>query len=222
MAPSSRSNSGRVPTNRNSSASLRSNDSSSFRRAAMNNAAFNYGNPDEAAIMSGGSARHNASTPSLRSSSHSSRSSAQSDASARAAPDPRSRSGNHFQAGYGSESAYDTGYDASSTRTARDSNVVRHRATTTVGSSGNTYRVAVVEPAGSSTSARSSRLSGDTIFASSRAPDSIRSYGSSASSSSRRDGDNDRLLMPPPSRRSGPSSRDGGSGSGSRSGSSRH
>lgn len=207
MAPSSR-------LHRSSSGTLRENNSSSLRRAALNNAAFLYGNPDEAAIMSGSSARHTASTPSLRSSSSSSRSSSQSETLFRYPPESRSRAGSQSQVGYGSESAYDTGYGASSSRKIRDSNVIRHAPTTTVGSSGNTYRVTVVEPAGSSasTSSRFSRLSGDTLVGSTRGPDSIESYGSSASSS-RRDGGGDRLLMPPPSRRSGASSRDVGSGS---------
>lgn len=162
--------------------------------------------------MSGSSVRHTASSPSLRSSSHSSRSSSQSETSSRSASG--FRSGGQTQTGYDTGSAYDTGHGASSYRTVQDSNVVVHTPTTTIGSSGNIYRVTVVEPAGSSTSARSSRMSGETLVASSRGPDSIRSYGSSGSSS-RRAGDGDHLLMPPPSRRSGAISQDGGSGFGS-------
>ncbi|TLD39734.1 hypothetical protein E2P81_ATG00721 [Venturia nashicola] len=223
MAPSSRSNSGRVPSHRSSSSTLRDTTSgNSLRRAAMNNAAFNYGNPDEAAIMSASSVRYTASTPSFRytastpssrSSSRSSRSSSHSGVSSRSAPESPSQSGSQFQASdrYRSEPTYNTSYTTSSPHTIRDSNVIRHRATTTVGSSGTIYRVAVVEPANSSSSTRSSRLSGDTMIASTRGPDSTRSYGSS-SDSARRGGGNDRLLMPLSGRRDGFFSRGGGFG----------
>lgn len=199
MAPSSRLRSSATPTHRSSSSSLRdSNLSSSIQRAALSNPTFDYGSRDEFAIMSGSSVRHTVSPPSLRSSSHSSRSSLQSETSSSC-----SASGSRFG------SAYEPGYGAQSARTIRDSNVIVHTPTTTIGSCGNIYCNTVVEPAGSSTCAGSSRMSGETLVASSCAPDSIRSYVSSKSSSCR-SGDNNRFFMTPHSRHSGASSRDGG------------